>query len=173
MAFTVTSSSRQIVMATLIALATCGGLVRYFAPNPSTLRDVGSLLLVLWLPAVGNVIGFFIRKIPRRVPPATRFAPGAAFASHLRVELDVVGLPPELAASLDASERQCTVLVRRRGFTARMADPVLTTFAAAGKLTLELQLLHPQVALKHLAPGTALHVLVGRSGVARGVVLAQ
>ena len=62
----VTSSRRQIVMATLLGLAIVGGAMRYWAPNPSTARDIGTLLLVMWLPAVGNLISFVVREWHRR-----------------------------------------------------------------------------------------------------------
>ena len=42
----VTSSRRQIVMATLLGLAIVGAAMRYWAPNPSTARDIGTLMLV-------------------------------------------------------------------------------------------------------------------------------
>eukprot|EP01034_Spumella_vulgaris_P006289 gene6289-8010_t len=53
MSFTVSSSSRRVAMAVLLGLAVLGGVIRYTATNPSTLRDVGTLLLVLWVPAIG------------------------------------------------------------------------------------------------------------------------
>lgn len=60
---TVTSSRRQIVMVVLLVLAVIGAAIRYWAPNPSAARDVGTLLLVLWLPAVGNLVAFAIGKM--------------------------------------------------------------------------------------------------------------
>ena len=62
----VTSSRRQIVMATLLGLAIVGGAIRYWAPNPSTARDIGTLLLVMWLPAVGNLVAFVVRQLHKR-----------------------------------------------------------------------------------------------------------
>ena len=62
----VTSSRRQIVMATLLVLAIVGGAMRYWAPNPSTARDIGTLLLVMWLPAVGNLVSFVVRQFHKR-----------------------------------------------------------------------------------------------------------
>ena len=62
----VTSSRRQIVMATLLGLAIVGAAMRYWAPNPSTARDIGTLLLVMWLPAVGNIISFVVRQFHKR-----------------------------------------------------------------------------------------------------------
>jgi uncharacterized membrane protein len=62
----ITSSRRQIVMATLLGLAIVGAAVRYFAPNPSVTRDIGTLLMVMWLPAVGNLVAFAVRQLHKR-----------------------------------------------------------------------------------------------------------
>ena len=62
----VTSSRRQIIMATLLGLAIVGAAMRYWAPNPSTARDIGTLLMVMWLPAVGNIISFAVRQFHKR-----------------------------------------------------------------------------------------------------------
>jgi len=43
-------------MAVMLVLAAAGGVIREMAPNPSVLRDIGTLMLVLWLPAVGNLV---------------------------------------------------------------------------------------------------------------------
>ncbi len=53
-------------MATLLGLAIVGAAMRYWAPNPSATRDIGTLLLVLWLPAVGNLVSFVVREWHRR-----------------------------------------------------------------------------------------------------------
>ncbi|MES2785777.1 MAG: hypothetical protein V4684_09960 [Pseudomonadota bacterium] len=63
---TVTSARRQIVMGVLLVLALIGAAVRFWAPDPSAARDVGTLLLVLWLPAVGNLVAFAIGKVQAR-----------------------------------------------------------------------------------------------------------
>jgi TRAP-type C4-dicarboxylate transport system permease small subunit len=62
----VTSYRRQIVMATMLGLALVGGAMRYWAPNPSVTRDIGTLMLVLWLPAVGNLVSFVVRQFHKR-----------------------------------------------------------------------------------------------------------
>jgi hypothetical protein len=82
------------------------------------------LLLVLWLPAVGNLIAYFVKRLPRSAPPATDFAPDAAFAPQLQVQLEAVELPVAQRAALDGSEHRCTLLVGRHGFTARLERPL-------------------------------------------------
>jgi hypothetical protein len=170
MAFTVTSARRRLAMAVLLLLAASGGVVRKYAPNPSVLRDVGTLLLVLWLPAVGNLIAYFVGKIPCKAPPRTEFEDGAAFAPQLHVQAEAA-VPAGVLDALDPDERKCTILVGRHGFTARLAEPVNQTFATAGLQTLALEFLHPNVALAKLKDGTEFHLLSGTMGIAKGRVM--
>jgi hypothetical protein len=171
MAYTVTSSGRRVVMAALLALAVAGGVIRYFAPNPSTLHDVGTLLLVLWLPAVGNLIAWLVGKVPRKPPPRTDFEAGAAFAPQVQAHVEAAAMPAEVMDSLDPDERKCTILVGRQGFTARLAEPLKQTFAKAGEQTVGVELLNPDMALSRLREGTDFHLLAGAMGIARGRVV--
>jgi hypothetical protein len=171
MAYTVTPSHRRWAMIALLTLALAGFVIRHFAANPSTLRDIGTLLLVLWLPLVGNLVAFFVRRIPRRAPPATEFAVDAPFSEDVRVSVEPVPLPDGLLQALDPPTRRCTLLAARSGFTARLAQPLVQALAGTGERALALQLLHPAVALARLPAGTEVHLLVGRTGVARGRVL--
>jgi hypothetical protein len=171
MAFTVTPSRRRLAMGVMLLLALSGGFIRKYAPNPSTLRDVGSLLLVMWLPAVGNLIGYLMRKIPRRAPPRTEFEADTAFVPHLQVLVEAAAVQADVLNAIDPAERKCTVLVGRHGFTARLAEPLKQTFAAAGPQTLALELLHPAVALPRLGEATEFHLLVGNTGIAKGRVM--
>ncbi|HVE53228.1 MAG TPA: hypothetical protein VNB23_07560 [Ramlibacter sp.] len=173
MAFTVTSSGRRLVMAVLLALAIAGLVVRNFAPDPSPLRDVGTLLLVLWLPAVGNLVAYLIRKIPARPSrrPANTFAAGSAFQPQLRAEIDTEGIAPHVAAPLAAGATGFMVVKGRHAFTARMERPLVEALAAAGRQVIGVELLHPGAALSHLGAGEEFHVVVGRTAVAKGRVV--
>lgn len=172
MAILATPSRRRLVMAVLLCLAAAGAVIRYRAPDPSTLRDVGTLLMVLWLPAVGNLVAWLIGRLPRRAPRVTDFPAGAAFAPHLQVDVEGNGLPADLLQAIDPSDRRCTLIVGRRGFTARLAQSVAQTLAHAGRQTVWLELLHPAVALPELRTGTVFHLLVATTAVAKGRVLA-
>jgi hypothetical protein len=171
MAILVTPARRRLAMAVLLALAVSGALIRHWADNPSTLRDIGTLLLVLWLPAIGNLIGYLARKIPRGAPPPTDFPAGSAFVPHLHVQLEPVQLPAEAPKAMGDDVPNGTLLVGRRGFTVRMAAPALRTLARSGARSLALQLLTPDAALPHLAAGTRFHLLIGVTAVAKGQVL--
>jgi hypothetical protein len=163
----VTSSRRQIVMAVLLGLATVGAAMRYWAKDPSVWHDIGTLLLVLWLPAVGNLVGFAIRKLPRRAPAKTDFAAGSAFVPHLRAELTPL---PAASALDDAFERRCTLVVGGQGFTARLALPLSQWLAAGTMQSLELELLRPALAQRHLLPDTAFRVVAGTAVIGKGHV---
>ncbi|MES2939133.1 MAG: hypothetical protein V4864_15715 [Pseudomonadota bacterium] len=168
MAIIATPSRRQLVMAILLAVAASGAVIRIYAPNPSTLRDVGTLLLVMWLPAVGNLIGYLIRKIPRRAPRvAPGFAADAAFTPHLQVQLQPIDLPAHTLAALDPHTRQCALVIGQQGFTARMEQPVLQMLSGA---PVPLELLRPGIALQHLVPGTQFHLLLNTTAIAKGTV---
>lgn len=166
-----TSSRRRIAMGVMLALAAGGGVLRHYAPAPSTLHDVGTLLLVMWLPAVGNFVGWLVRKLPRSAPPPTDFPAGSAFVPQVEVRLDPVPTPEGWLAALDAHERRAVLLVGRHGFTVRLAAPVREWLAQAPAPTLWVELLRPASARKALMPGTTLHMLVGTTVVAQGKVL--
>lgn len=156
-------------MAVLLALAVLGGVIRYTAPNPSTLRDVGTLLLVLWVPAIGQLIGYLARKIPFSAPPPNEFTSGSPFTPHLHADVSPVTLPDGLPP-LAAGEERCTVIVGRRGFTARLGQPVAQWWGGGGTQRAGIELLRAELALPHLPAGTEFHILVGTTAIARGQV---
>jgi hypothetical protein len=166
-----TSARRQLAMAVMLALAVTGGIIRHQAPNPSTLRDIGSLLLVMWLPAVGNFIAFLARKVPTGKPPPTHFAEGSPFTPQLRLQLDQVPLPADFIATLEPLDDRGTLLTGRRGFTIRLDRPMAQWLAQPLQAPVAVQCLLPEVALRTLVPGTPVHLLVGTTAVAKGQVV--
>ena len=156
---------RQLIVAVLLALAIVGAGMRYWADNPSLARDVGTLLLVLWLPAVGNVLAFAIRRWRAAHPPRPPFDPAAPFESHLLVEL--VGVGPA-AAGMDAG--LCTLVVGTEGFTARLA-PLAGWLAGPQPAVLHVELLRPALALTRLPAGAVFSVLAGTRALGTGRVL--
>jgi hypothetical protein len=164
----VNSSRRQIVMAVLLSLAAIGGAIRHFADNPSLARDIGTLMLVLWLPAVGNLVAFVVRRIPRPASRPTDFAAGSVFLPHLSAELTPAA--GETAPPLAPLERRCTLVLGHAGFSARLRAPLSEWLAAGQPRTMELELLRPSLALPQLAPGTAFDLLAGNWVVGRGRV---
>ena len=172
MPFIVTPLRRRLVMVVLLGLACAGGVIRHRAPDPSTLRDVGTLLLVLWLPAVGNLVAYLMRKIPARRPRPTAFLPGARFSAQLQTRIDSVSAPADWLATLDPLEQRCTILVGQSAFTVRSAVPLAQWHPNAPQ-TLALECLVPSAALRELVPGTPFHLLIGTTPVAQGSVVEQ
>lgn len=161
-------SRRKLIVVLLVVFAGLGGALRMAAPEPSTLRDVGTLLLVLWLPVVGNVVGFLMRKLPRRAqePP---FAPGQAFSPHVQVELTGLPTPSGALRALPAAGAICTVVLGSRGFTARhgagSGEPGIAGVTA-------LEFARPELARPNLPEGATFVLALGTEAVARGRVLA-
>ena len=159
-------------MAVLLALAATGAVVRELAPDPSVLRDLGTLMLVLWLPAVGNLIAYLKGKLPRAAAPPTQFPAGAAFSPQLEVHLERLPLSPGFVPPV-TENALATLLVGRRGFSVRFATSLGAWLAGEGDATSMLELLRPASARGHLQVGTAFHLLAGDQVVAKGVVVRQ
>jgi hypothetical protein len=165
-----TSSRRRLIVYVLLGLAVAGAAMRQWAPDPSLARDVGTLLLVLWLPVIGQVVGFVIARVQaaRAGRIAAAFAPDAAFTPQLEIEFDPVtaALP-----ALPAGERHCTLVVGHEGFTARAAAPLAQWLGGPRTRIVALQLLRPALALQRLGVGTTFSMLAGRTVVGTGRVL--
>ncbi|HWT19078.1 MAG TPA: hypothetical protein VN280_09195, partial [Variovorax sp.] len=89
---TLIQSRRRLIVVILLCVAAGGAVVRHYAAPGTTTRDIATLLMVLWVPIIGNVIAWLIGKRPRRAPPAQAVAPpsfdtAGAFAPQARVEL--------------------------------------------------------------------------------------
>lgn len=166
-----TPARRRIAMAVLLGLAVAGVVIRATAPDPSALRDFGTLLLVLWLPAVGNLVAWAIRQLPNKPARITDFPAGSAFTEHLRVQADVLPLARDVLAGFDANDPRCTLIVGKQGFTARLPTPAVQALASPGPRLLALELLRPEAAVAHLAAGTRVHLLVGATPAASGRVV--
>ena len=172
MNLTPTSSRRQIITAVLLLLALGGGLVRWLAPQPSLARDIGSLLLVLWLPIIGNIIAWLVgrARAPKAAPPG--FAPGSPFIPTARVTLTLLAADvPAQSRPIRAGLFPCMVAVGHEAFTARLQVPPDAEPVPEVAQDLALELLRPELALPKLLAGTEFMLLSGRSLLGRGRVL--
>jgi hypothetical protein len=171
---TTIQSRRKLIVIILLCVAIGGALVRQYAERGSTMRDIGTLLMVLWVPIIGNVIGWLIGKIPRRAPPAepVSFDAAGAFTPHLRVELTL--RPTALLSHnvpLSAGEYRCAMVVGNEGFSARWFVPQGAVLERGRPHTLEVELLTPDTAKARFPEGEAFRVLVGDSFIGDGRVL--
>lgn len=168
-----TSSRRQLIVFVLLVLALAGAAIRQWADKPSITRDIGTLLLVLWLPIIGNVVAYVIVRVQgaRRARRSAGFAPDAAFTPHLLVEVTPVDPATSALPPVSNEERNCTLVIGNEGFTARAALPLAQWLTAGAARPVELQLLRPALALPRLPAETTFRILAGRSLAASGRVL--
>lgn len=164
---------RRLIMVVLLSLAVAGGVIRHYADASSSLHDFGTLLLVLWLPVVGNLIGWILRQLPWRQPKPQAlpgFAPDTPFTPHLQAEVERVDLPDGWLAGLPPGHNTGLLLVGQRGYTVRSREPLAQVLSEGGSRAVEMELLRPDTALPDLPPGTAFHWVVGSTAVATGRV---
>ena len=167
------SRRRRIITAVLLALALMGGVIRAYAPQPSLMRDFGTLMLVLWLPIIGNIIAWGVARWHARKPAPPGFDPASPFVPTARVELTL--LPAEVPAArrpIPPGLFLCVLAVGNTGFTARLAVPHDAVPEPEVPAALEVQLLRPDLALPALQAGTEFVLISGRTTLGRGVVLA-
>ena len=163
MLFHATSARRKLVVVILLVLALAGGAIRLLAPNPSTLRDMGSLMLVLWVPVIGNVIAFLVHRIKlRRTPFDFPFAP------DLLVEMSPLAPPPRLGQPLADS---CALIVGTEGFTVRLSQPLAGWLKAGAPIQVQAQFLKPAMALALFPPDTPFRIVAQQQLVGQGRVL--
>ena len=166
------SSRRQIITVVLLFLAVGGGLVRWLVPGPSLVRDLGSLLLVLWLPIVGNIIGWLMTRArtPKVLPPG--FSPDAAFVPSAQVELTLfpAAVPAE-SRPVRAGLFPCMVVLGTEAFSARLQVPPGAEPIPEVPQVMQLQFLRPELALPRLQQAGAFTLLYGRKAIGQGRLL--
>ena len=166
------STRRQLITVVMLVLALVGGLVRWLAPQPSVARDLGSMLMVLWLPIVGNIIAWLIQraKTPKHLPQG--FAAGTVFEPSARIELTLLAADtPRLSRPIRAGYFDGALVVGSEGFTTRLAVPADGEPVPEVPCTLDVQFLRPELALAQLTPGTKFALLSGRTVLGTGHVL--
>ena len=165
------SSRRQTITAVLLLLAVAGGLLRWLAPQPSLARDMGSLLLVLWLPIIGNIIAWLVARAhkPKHAPPG--FAPDSPFTPSAHITLTLLAAEvPSQSRPIRAGLFNCMVVVGHEAFSARLQVPPHAEPVPEVAQPLEVEFLRPEVALPKLKPGTDFTLLSGRTLLGRGQV---
>ena len=170
----VTSYRRQIMTATLLAFAAGGGIVRWLAPNPSLARDIGSLLLILWLPIIGNIIAFVVGKARNRGQVLAAFASDRPFTSQALLEITLRAADvPSAARPLGAGLFQCSLVLGYEAFTVRLSVPAGAEPRPQQHCTLEAEFLRPDLALPRFPEGTTFILLSGRTALGEGRVVKQ
>ncbi|MDB5849670.1 MAG: hypothetical protein JWP29_3422 [Rhodoferax sp.] len=168
------ASRRQIITVFLLLLAVTGGLIRWLAPQPSLARDMGSLLLVLWLPIIGNIIAWLVARAAKPKVAAPGFAADAAFVPSARIALTLMAAAvPSESRPVPAGLFPCMVVVGTDAFSARLSVPADGVPVPEVAQVLEVEFLRPEVALPRLPADTTFTLLAGRTLLGQGRVLAM
>jgi len=168
------SSRRVIITIGFLVAAVLGGITRYLAPNPSLARDLGTLLLVLWLPIIGNVIAWLVArpKVHRASKAPPGFDPASPFELSARAEITLFAADvPAASRPIPAGLFLCAIVIGSDGFSARLMVPGPDVPQPEKPMQLDLQFLKPELALPKLPVGTEFVLLAGREALGRGVMV--
>ncbi|MES2534029.1 MAG: hypothetical protein V4636_23490 [Pseudomonadota bacterium] len=170
---------RKLIVIILLCVAVCGAVIRQRATPGTTTRDIGTLLMLLWIPIVGNIIAWLVAQIRRKPPAAlpsttaaTDFDPAAPFAPQLQVSLTL--RPPQLPSEdvpLAEGQYRCALVVDNQGFTARWVVQPGESMRRGQAQDIGIEFLSPALALPRFAPDTVFRMMVGESFIADGRVL--
>jgi hypothetical protein len=173
---TTIQARRKLIVVLLLCVAVGGAVLRHLGAPGTTLRDVGTLLMLLWIPVIGNVIAWLIGQLRRK--PATDAAPAAAvdalqtFRPQLEVELTLrpAAVPAE-DLPIAEGEHHCAFVIGNEGFSGKWRVPEGGSFYRGTPQRLEVEFLAPALALPKFAPGVVFRMLVGESFIGDGRVL--
>ena len=166
---------RRLIVILLLCVAAVAAVIRHFAEPGSTVRDVSTVMMLLWLPVIGSIVGWCYGKLRR--PPAApaapaSFVPGQAFQPHALVEFTLRPAPiPAEDAPVAAGEHRCVFVVDNQGFQARWQLAPGEKFRRGETRTTSVEFLTPQRALPQLPPDTPFRMLVGEAFVGDGRVV--
>ncbi|RYY97401.1 MAG: hypothetical protein EOO24_19850 [Comamonadaceae bacterium] len=170
---TTIQARRKLIVVILLCVAVGGALLRQFAERGSTLRDFGTLLMLLWLPIVGNIIAWIVPRLRRRAAPEPdAFAPAGAFTPHALVELRF--RPPQVPIDdvpLRVGEHRCALVIDNEGFSARWFVAPGEVIRPGTSQALKVEFLAPGVAVPRFAPQTGFRMLVAGAFIGDGRVL--
>jgi hypothetical protein len=175
---------RKVIVIVLLCLAVLGAVQRHFATPGTTARDIGTLMLLLWIPVIGNVIAWLISRLKRPGTAADALAPAdieanahaarrQGFQPH--VTADITLRPAAVPAEdhrIGKGEYRCAFVVDNQGFSAIWRVDAGVSFRRGSTQRLAVEFLAPALALPRFAPGTAFRMLEGESFVGDGRVVA-
>ncbi|MDP9902225.1 hypothetical protein [Variovorax ginsengisoli] len=170
---TTIQARRKLIVIILLAVALGGAAIRHYAAPGSILRDTGTLLMLLWIPIIGNIISWLVARLRRPVAAVpSGFDERAGFTPHLSVELTL--RPPQIPAEdtpFSAGEHRCALVVDNQGFSARWRVASGERVMRGQPHHVDVEFLVPAMALPRLPSDSAFRMLVGDSFIGDGRVL--
>ncbi len=166
---------RKLIVILLLCVAVAGALLRHFAPKGSITHDVGTLLMVMWVPIIGNVIAWLVGRFARRSGAPAQpqdFDAREAFTAHAMVELTLrPAAVPAQDLPIQAGEYRAAFVLDTDGFSARW-------FVQPGEVprrgvphAFAVEFLAPALAAPRFPRDAVFRVLVDDAFVADGKVL--
>jgi hypothetical protein len=184
---TTRQSRRKLIVVVLLFLAVAGATIRHFAARGTTTRDIGTLMLLLWIPVIGNVVAWLLARLkrPAKPAPATAGAMAAAaaaesvakaletpFRAHALADITLRPAPiPADDLLIAEGEHVCAFVVGTEGFSGRWRVGDGGAFRRGTTQRLPVEFLSPTVALTRLVPGTAFRMLVGEAFIGDGMIV--
>jgi len=163
---------RKLIVIVLLWMAAGGALMRQFSAQGSMLRDIGTLLMLLWLPIVGNIIAWLVARMRRSPAPGSEtFGAPDTFKPHALVEITLraAKLPSE-DAPLAVGEHRCALVVGNDGFSARWFVRPGESVRRGKTHSLQIEFLAPALALQKLQPPAAFRMLEGGAFIGDGQI---
>jgi hypothetical protein len=164
---------RRLIVVIFLCLAVAGAVIRHYAEPGSRLRDLGTLLLVLWLPLIGNIIGWLMRRwmTPKPAPPAGfDLKPGFTPHAHALITLRRAAVPAA-NVPLAPGQYRAAIVTGNEGFSARWIVPQGEKMAREVERLVQLEFLAPDKAQARLGPDTVFRVLVQDAFIADGRIV--
>jgi hypothetical protein len=171
---TTIQARRKLIVVILLCVAVAGAVIRHFAVPGSTTRDIGTLLMLLWIPIIGNVVAWLFGKLRRKAPaePAAAFDEARPFQPQVLVELTL--RPAQVPAediSIAEGEHHCAFVIGNEGFSGKWKVPTGGSFRRGAAQSLQVEFLAPVAALPRFQSDVAFRMLVGDSFIGDGRVL--
>lgn len=164
---------RRLIVVLLLCTAAIAAVVRHQAEPGSTVHDVSTVLMLLWLPVIGSIVGWGYGKLLRKPPPAPEgFAPDQAFQPQALVEFTL--RPAQIPADdipVKAGEHRCVLVVGNQGFQMRWQMPPGEIFRRGATRQTAVEFLTPHKALPQLPQGTPFRMMVGDAFIGDGRML--
>jgi hypothetical protein len=163
------SSRRFLIAVALLVTGVAGALLRGFSSPQSTPYYLGTLLMVMWIPIVGNIISFLARRLRPKAAPESPLL-SMPFVSQMVVRLDLhAELSPQSPKREQDGKIHCFLILGTEGFSVRVSP--LDAHAANEDQAVEVQFLVPELALTKFSVGSTFKLMQGVSVFGTGQVL--
>lgn len=164
---------RRLFVALLLCAAIGGAIVRHFADASSVAHDVGTALMVAWIPIVGNLISYLLATSRSLLRGRAESGYATSFVAHILAEISFFAPLPTVSPAHDSvkGEYRATLVLGKEGFTARWMMSSAMDSALGKSQVVEVEFFAPAIALARFTQSTKFQVLANDTLVADGEVI--